>query len=413
MRRPPVSESLANPAVHRQGRPRLRVLGTEITLHETLRRRIEADLGIDIVFEVLDFQSAQRKAATEPQSFDIYDQCFHNLDIVWFWRAVQPIDIERVRLWDKVSGLTKLGRIDAATAPGRGDAPVDKLYVQPGLSLGPKPSNRISMLPTVYNLDSFAYLSGLFPGRRPEDASWSWLFDPEARGKLALVDEPAIGVFDAALALEARHEIRFEDIGNMSTGEIDALMDLLSTRKAQGFFAGTWTTARESADGMITGRAAIGSMWSPGIVAVMRAGLVIEEAVPREGYRAWHGGMCLSARLGGRDLDAAYDYLGWWLGGGPATLMARQGYYMSVLETARLAMPPDEWDFWYGGQPAARDLPGPDGQTAVPAGRRRPGGSYEQRASHIAVWNTTMDEYNYLVRRWSHFATPNRRGEAA
>ena len=37
-------------------------------------------------------------------------------------------------------------------------------------------------------------------------------------------------------------------------------------------------------------------------------------------------------------------------------------------------------------------------------GAVRPGGSYWHRADHIAVWNTTMDEYNYLARRWSQFA---------
>jgi hypothetical protein len=33
----------------------------------------------------------------------------------------------------------------------------------------------------------------------------------------------------------------------------------------------------------------------------------------------------------------------------------------------------------------------------------RDGGSYEQRMSHIAVWNSVMDEHNYLVRRWQDF----------
>ena len=307
-----------HPAIHTAGRPRLRVLGTEITLLEPIRRQIEQDLGVDIEFEVLDFLSAQRKAATEPDSFDIYDQCFHNLDIVWFWRAVQPIDLARIPLWNAVSELTKSGRIDPSASPGRGDAPVNKLYVQPGLSLGSKPSDRISMLPTVYNLDSFAYVGGLFADRRSEDASWAWLFDKEAKGQLALVDEPAIGVFDAALAFEARGEIAFGDIGNMTAAEIDALMALLTARKREGFFAGTWKTARESADTMISGGASVASMWSPGVIAVMRAGVEIQEAVPREGYRAWHGGICLSARLAGRALDAAYDYLNWWLGGAPA-----------------------------------------------------------------------------------------------
>jgi putative spermidine/putrescine transport system substrate-binding protein len=127
--------------------------------------------------------------------------------------------------------------------------------------------------------------------------------------------------------------------------------------------------------------------------------------VPKEGDRAWHGGMCLSSRLAGRMLDVAYEYLNWWLAGWPGAVMARQGYYMSVPERVRDALPADEWDYWYEGRPTARDLPGPDGHITVRAGSTRPGGAYWERANHIAVWNTTMDEHNYLVRRWSQFAT--------
>ncbi|HEX4765287.1 MAG TPA: signal peptide prediction, partial [Lichenihabitans sp.] len=79
--------------------PHLRVLGTEISLIEPLRLMAEAELGITLSFEVLDFMSAQRKAALEPDSFDIYDQCFHNLDIVWFWRSIQPIELARIERW--------------------------------------------------------------------------------------------------------------------------------------------------------------------------------------------------------------------------------------------------------------------------------------------------------------------------
>ena len=108
--------------------------------------------------------SAQRKAALEPDSFDIYDHCFHNLDIVWFWRAIQPIELDRIERWAEVSELTKHGRISPLASSGRGENPARSLYVQPDLSLGAKPSARISMLPTVHNLDAFAYLAGPVPG---------------------------------------------------------------------------------------------------------------------------------------------------------------------------------------------------------------------------------------------------------
>ena len=387
-----------------RNRPRLRVLGTEITLIEELRRLAEDELDIDIVFEKLDFIDAQRKAATAPDSFDVYDQCFHNLDIVWFWRAIQPIALERITRWAAVGPLTKTGRIGPAASMGRGDAPARKLYVQPDATLTSRPSDRISMLPTVHNLDSFAYIAELFPDRSPDHASWGWLFDPEARGELALVDEPAIGVFDAALAFEARGELAFRDIGNMTVAEIDALMARLFERRREGWFAGLWRTSAEAASSMAERRAGIGSMWSPGIAALAGAGVPIREAVPREGYRAWHSGLCLSARLDGARLDLAYRYLNWWLEGSAAPAMARQGFYMSMPERARAHMDAAEWRYWYDGLPAPRDLLGRDGRVIVPAGAVRAGGSYGARASRISVWNTTMDEYNYLARHWTRFA---------
>ena len=406
-------KSLAAPALHLQGRPILRVLGTEITLLESVRLRAEADLGVTLVFENLDFISAQRKAAIQPETYDVYDQCFHNLDIVWFWRAIQGIDIARIARWDEVSDLTKTGRIHSGAAIGRGDAPVAKLFAQPNRSLGSAPSGRISMLPTVHNLDSFAYNAALVNGHLEPSASWGALFDDRWAGRVALVDEPAIGVFDAALAAQARGEVHFDDIGNMSTAEIDRLIEFLTERKRAGYFCGFWKTALEAAEMMLTGQSAIQSMWSPGVSQLRRRGFPVREATPQEGYRAWHGGMCLSAHLYGRTLDIAYDYLNWWLEGWAGAVMARQGYYMSIPERVREHLSVAEWNYWYEGEAAAEDLCGPHGEKTIGKGEIRSGGAYRQRASRIAVWNTTMDEHNYLVRRWAQLVGSPPRTPAA
>jgi putative spermidine/putrescine transport system substrate-binding protein len=400
----------ATPALHLQGRPVLRVLGTEITLLESIRLRAEADLGVRLVFENLDFVSAQRKAAVHPESYDVYDQCFHNLDIVWFWRAIQSIDLKRIARWEEVSDLTKTGRIHSGASIGRGDAPAAKLFAQPNRSLGSAPSGRISMLPTVHNLDSFAYNANLVNGHLEPSASWGALFDDRWAGRVALVDEPAIGVFDAALAAQAIGAVHFNDIGNMSTREIDELIGFLVARKRAGFFCGFWKTALEAADMMLAGRSAIQSMWSPGVSLLRRRGFPVREAAPQEGYRAWHGGLCLAAHLSGRTLDVAYEYLNWWLDGWAGAVMARQGYYMSIPERIRKYLSQSEWNYWYEGEPAAEDLSGPDGEKTIGQGEIRSGGAYRQRAGHIAIWNTTMDEHNYLVRQWAQLVGTGPRG---
>lgn len=392
----------AAPALATAGRPKLRVLGTAISLLEELRVGAEKDLGIEIAFDNNDFLTTQHKAAQEPGSYDIYDQCFHNLDIVWYWRAIQPIDVNRIALWDEITDLTKTGRIGPNARLGQGDAPVKKLFVQPNLELGETPTSRISMLPTHHNFDSFAFRTDLV--KSPSDVeSWASLLDGRWAGRVALVDEPAIGIFDAALAAQSAGLMRFENIGNMSVAEIDRLIALLAEKKRNGFFRAFWRTAEEAAQLMVAHETEIQSMWSTGTTTLQGQGLPVEQAVPAEGYRAWHGGLCLSRQLAGRALDAAYDYLNWWLSGWPGAVVARQGYYISTPERSRRYMSEAEWAYWYAGQPATEDLPGPDGRIRIRAGSVRSGGSYWQRANAIALWNTTMDEHNYLVRRWMQF----------
>jgi len=192
-------QSLAAPAVNTAGRPKLRVLGTAISLLEELRQGAEKDLGIDVVFDNNDFLTTQHKAAQEPESYDIYDQCFHNLDIVWYWRAIQPIDIGRIELWDEITDLTKTGRIGPNARLGQGDAPVKKLFVQPNLELGETPASRISMLPTTHNFDSFAYRTDMISDARQVE-SWAafstragavaWLWSTSRRSASSMLPLP-------------------------------------------------------------------------------------------------------------------------------------------------------------------------------------------------------------------------------
>lgn len=391
----------------------LRVLGTSITLLPPVREQAQADLGFDIAFTQLDFLACQRQAAMEPAGYDVYEQCFHNLDIVWFWGALQPIDTARITEWDNVSDLVKLGGVSKYAGRGRGDAPVRKLYIQPGGFLGSKPSRQISMLPTVHNMDSFGFDARVFGAGPDVRPSWAWLLDRRAKGRIALVDEPAIGFFDAALAAEASGELEFADIGNMTIDEINALMRLLERKRTEGFFCATWRDGIEAASLIEQDSVAVQSMWSPVYGKLHAARGHFIEAAPVEGYRAWHGGASLSHHLRGAELDMAYEYLNWWLSGFAGAVMARQGYYISNPKRARDHLAPEEWAYWYDGAPAARDLAGPTGEMAVPAGSRRAGGTYTDRARQIVIWNTVMDEYNYAARAWDRFVRRVQEGAEA
>src|SRR6202140_4165532 len=128
------SRKQPSPAIHHQRT--LRVLGTDISLLEAVRFKAISDLGFNIEFEVLDFPNCQRKAALNPEAYDVYDQCFHNLAIVWFWGALQPNDTTWLSNWSKVSALTKSGGAGKDPSRGFGAAPIHKLYVLTAHSLG-------------------------------------------------------------------------------------------------------------------------------------------------------------------------------------------------------------------------------------------------------------------------------------
>ena len=114
-------------------------------------------------------------------------------------------------------------------------------------------------------------------------------------------------------------------------------------------------------------------------------------------------GLAISAKVTGSQLDAAYEYLNWWLDGWAGAFVARQGYYMSVPENVKKHLEPEEWDYWYMGKPAAKELPDPFDTIIVEKGEVRDGGSYWDRMSAVACWNAVMDEDRYMVRKWNEF----------
>ena len=154
---------------------------------------------------------------------------------------------------------------------------------------------------------------------------------------------------------------------------------------------------------MASGEVVIQSMWSPAVTAVRGRGIDCVYKGLKEGYRGWGNGLGLMSHLDGIKLEAAYEYLNWMLTGPYGAFVARQGYYSAVPETTQASLTPEEWDYWYGGKPAAVEIKDPFGTVMEQPGRSRDGGSFESRIGGIRCWNTTMDEGEYLVQRWNDF----------
>lgn len=389
------------PYVFARKKVTLRVLGTHVTLQEAIRKQAMSDLGINIEFTPAGSAAVLQKASMDPSSFDLYEQWSNSINVLWDAGSIQPIEKKRLTYFNEINPLTKTGKLTETASIGAGDAPYKLLNVQPDGTLSSQESDHISFLPYVHNVDSFGYNTDFIkPGIAYKTESWSWLLDDENRGKVAIVNAPTIGLFDLALAAQSKGLIKFKNIGAMTRPELDRLFSILLDFKRQGHFSGYWNSVPESIEFMRSKRAHIESMFSPAVSALNSQNINIRFAAPKEGYRGWHGVMCLSSQTQSSVKDAAYDYMNWWLSGWPGAFIARQGYYISNPQRSKLLLSPAEWDYWYGGKATNIDLLNINGDVAIKAGAQRNGGSYYKRFSNVAVWNTVMPTYDYSLQKW-------------
>lgn len=392
------------PYVFARQKTKLRILGTHVTLQEELRQQAMQDLGIELAFEAKGSAAVLQKAAMLPSSFDLYEQWSNSINVLWRSGSIQAIDKKRINHWDEINSLTKTGKVSKDANYGAGDAPYKLLHVQSDNTLGANHTDRISFLPYVHNVDSFGYNNKVIPKGIPyETESWGWLLDPKYSGKVGIVNAPTIGLFDLALAAQAKGLVQFGNIGAMTRNELDQLFAVLIKLKQQNHFSGFWTSVPESVRFMSTNRVVIESMFSPAISALNGQNVPVTFAAPKEGYRGWHGVMCLSSATKGRVADVAYEYMNWWLSGWPGAFIARQGYYISNPQRSAKQLSTAEWDYWYQGKAASEPLKGTDGKISVKKGDVRTGGSYERRFSNVAVWNTVMPTYDYSLQKWYEF----------
>lgn len=382
--------------------PTIKVLGTHVTLQEQIRLRAQKELKINIEFFPGGSAEVLTKAIADPSSFDLYEQWSNSTRLLWNSGSIQAIDTKKLTYWNEINSLAKTGKITSSSTIAPGDSPNKILYIQNDKTLGSTPSEQISFMPYVHNVDSFGYNSNIIKQGTPyESESWGWLLDKKYNGKVAIVNEPSIGLFDLILATKAQGLVDYKDIGNLTIKEIDALFDVLFEYKKENHFRGFWNSVPHSIELMKNNEVNIQSMFSPGVSALNEMGIPCIYAAPKEGFRAWYGVMCLSSESKGEKQEAAYSYMNWWLSGWPGAFIARQGYYISNPQRSKPLMSQEEWNYWYKGEKAKTHLYGTNGKISVKKGMQRSGGSYINRFNNIAVWNTVMPNFDYTLYKWN------------
>jgi putative spermidine/putrescine transport system substrate-binding protein len=314
------------------------------------------------------------------------------------------MDVKKIKYFDKIVPLFITGKLTPDSVIAQGTAPHSVGFVAGADSteFSKTPTDWMTLIPTIYNADTLGIRPDLV-GR--EIANWKDILDPAFKGKTSILNIPSIGIMDAAMICESAGITKYVDKGNMTKAEIDKTIDFLIKTKKDGQFRAFWKTFDESVNLMASGEVVIQSMWSPAVAAVRSRGIPCTFQPLKEGYRGWGYTLGVMKHVDGLKLDCFYEYMNWYTSGFEGAFIARQGYYSAQPENAKKYLTEAEYDYWYGGKPAATDILSPFGKLMEKAGKVRDGGDIWQRLGNIAVWNSVMDEDRYLTRRWNEFIT--------
>ena len=425
------------------GTLRVLSLGVEFPIPD-IAKQASKDLGFTVKPILADSGKQPQIAITSPDTFDVFGGYNYQSLLVWPSGSLQPVDTRRLPSWRSQYKLFSRGKLNPASKRctfGDGNAPFRASYVDPdgstglpafsggpknnkqiirwigenGKPIGNKPEPRYIVGPAAhFNADSMGYNADVIK-KAPNRVSWAELLNKSWKGRVSLLRDPGIMAQDAAFAVSALGLMKFADYGNPTKADIDRLFKILTTYKKAGQFRAFWSAFTDSVNFMVSKEVVIQSMWSPAVALVKAAGVNILYAAPPEGFRGWCSSEGISAKVTDpAKLQACYDYINWNYNGYLGAVIMRQGYYIANgqkllpwIQSAagqKAGFSVGEYDYWWRGRPAPRDLPGITGKVGdIKKGERREGGSFPNRICKYASWNSYPRESVYLTKRANDF----------
>ena len=423
----------------------LRVITLGVEWPPGAEQQAEKDLGFKFNIQLMSTNAQVQKSITSPKSFDLGGLYNYQFQQIWPTGNFQPVDRNKIKEWNNFYPIFTKGKVlpnRRDCTPGQGDAPFRMTFVDPNGSTGlprsaeagpqnrqivqwwnekanaahgGKPQPRWVVGPAAhFNMDSMGY-NGDILKKRPEQVSWAELLNNKHKGRVAVLNDPGIAMADLGNAVTALGLMKFKNLGNMTRGEMDRLFKILARYKKGGHFRAFWSTFNESVNLMASKEVVIESMWSTAVALLVAQGVNCRYAFPREGMRGWCSAQGIPKHVTGDKLQAAYDYLNWMYDGFLGALIMRQGYYVAngrklkgwIQSKGKGGKPPftvDEYNFWYNGAKAPRDLPGITGRVGdIKKGQVRDGGSFLKRSCRYTAWNSFYTENVYQVRKFNEF----------
>jgi len=195
----------------------------------------------------------------------------------WKWYdagILKPIDTGRLSHWGNV---------------------FPTLQTMPGVR---SPNDEVIMVPFDLGNSSFCYRTDL-AGIDPNNESWTAILDPQYAGKLS-VDQTEDNFRGVALA------IGIKDVIRMTPDDLQQVKGALVKQKELVRFY--WESVTDLAQAFRTGEIVISTCWNETSATLMREGIPVKMAHPKEGIITWVCGL-VHLGAGSGDETLIYDFI--------------------------------------------------------------------------------------------------------
>jgi putative spermidine/putrescine transport system substrate-binding protein len=106
----------------------LRTIGLGVSIVNEVQEKATKDLGFTVAGQAMGYGEMFGKMLNQNDQYEIAEGYFNDMRVMGPAKVWQPIDTKKLKDWDKVTNLTKTGKLTPDSNEGQGDAPVKLMY---------------------------------------------------------------------------------------------------------------------------------------------------------------------------------------------------------------------------------------------------------------------------------------------
>ncbi len=106
----------------------LRSIGLGVSEINEIQAKATKDLGFPVAGQAMGYGEMFSKMLNQNDQYEIAEGYFNDMRVMAPAKVWQPIDTKKIKEWDKVTNLTKTGKLTPESSEGQGDAPFKLMW---------------------------------------------------------------------------------------------------------------------------------------------------------------------------------------------------------------------------------------------------------------------------------------------